>query len=425
MAEDRFILRSLRRPWIRRLILLLLIGIILVRFPDTGGLKRMLEEGAFDFLAFYTAGTILKEGAREQLYDVEKQAEIQRRLTGRPTPLLYYHPPFDALMFLPLAYLSYPTAYAVWVIANLLVLLAVVGLLLPYLQSLPLFLVALFWLSVVFPVFLSLFQGQMSILLLLIYVATFLALKRKAEFRAGSLLALGLFKFQLVLPLLVVFVVRRWWRGLAGFFSIALVLVFLSVAVVGVGGVLNYALLLWHLPQEVGTEIASDPFGVRAARMPNVRGFITEALRGSTLLGDYATAAVLLVSVALLAWSLRYWFLERDRGEVFDLQFSLQCVVTLLVSYHTHLNDLALLTLPILLLLVQLRSLNGYSARPGFAHGVRALLLSLAPAYVVLAHLGRQNLLFWFLLALALLLGAGIRRLSQGPLGAGHKSDAA
>jgi hypothetical protein len=404
--------------------LLLLIGILLARFPDRSDLKGMLAEGAFDFLAFYTAGTILKEGARDQLYDVAKQAEIQRRLTDRPTPLLYYHPPFDALLFLPLAYLSYPAAYTVWVIINLLVLLAVIGLLLPYLQSLPSALAALFWLSVFFPVFLSLFQGQMSILLLLIYAATFLALKRKAEFRAGSVLALGLFKFQLVLPLLPVFVVRRWWRGLVGFFSVALMLGFLSVAVVGVGGVLNYALLLWRLPQMAGTEIASDPFGVRAARMPNVRGFLTEALRDSTLLGDSATAAVALVSVALLAWSLLYWFLEGDRGEVFDLQFSLSCVVTLLVSYHAHLNDLALLTLPILLLLVHLRTLTSSGRRPGFAHGVRVLLLTLTPAYVILAYLGRWNLLFWFLLPLALLLGAGIRRLSQEPLGAGNKSAA-
>jgi len=403
--------------------LLLLIGILLVRSPGMGGLKRMLEEGAFDFLAFYTAGTLLKEGAREQLYDAEKQEAIQHRLTGRPTPLLYYHPPFDALLFLPLAYLSYPTAYAVWVLLNLLVLLAVVRLLLPYLQSLPLSLVVLFWLSVVFPVFLSLFQGQMSILLLLTYVATFLALKRKAEFSAGCVLALGLFKFQFVIPLLPVFVVRRWWRGLAGFFLVALGLVFLSVAVVGVEGFLYYALLLWRLPAEAGTEIAADPFGVRAARMPNVRGIITEALSGSTLLESYATAAVLLVSVALLVWSLRYWFPERGRGEVFDLQFSLQCVVTLLVSYHAHLNDLVLLSLPVLLLLVHLRTLDGYG-RPGFARGVQALLLILVPAYVILAHIGRQNLLFWFLLGLALLLGAGISRLSRGSLIAGHKSAA-
>jgi hypothetical protein len=424
VAEDGSVRRALRRPSVRRLILLLLIGILLARSPGMGGLKRMLEEGAFDFLAFYTAGTLLKEGAREQLYDAEKQEEIQRRLTGRPTPLLYYHPPFDALLFLPLAYLSYPTAYAVWVIVNLLVLLAVVHLLLPYLQALSLPLVVLFWLSVVFPVFLALFQGQMSILLLLVYVATFLALKRNAEFSAGGVLALGLFKFQFVIPLLPVFVVRRWWRGLAGFFCVALVLAFLSVAVVGVGGVLDYALLLWHLPKEAGTEIAADPFGVRAARMPNVRGFVTEAMSGSMLLGDFAPAAVLLVSVALLAWSLRYWFLERGRGEVFDLQFSLQCVVTLLVSYHAHLNDLALLTLPVLLLLVHLRTLNGY-ARPGFARSVQALLLFLVPAYVILAHAGRQNLLFWFLLALALLIGAGISCLSRGPVGAGNKSDAA
>ena len=53
--------------------------------------------------------------------------------------------------------------------------------------------------------------------MLVIYTLVFIALKGKREFTAGGLLACGLFKFHLVVPFVIIFMIRRQWRFLTGF----------------------------------------------------------------------------------------------------------------------------------------------------------------------------------------------------------------
>ncbi len=59
------------------------------------------------------------------------------------------------------------------------------------------------------PALLCLVQGQDSLLLLLLVVLAFTALRRGRAFAAGCWLGLGLFKFQLVLPIVVVLVLTQ------------------------------------------------------------------------------------------------------------------------------------------------------------------------------------------------------------------------
>src|SRR5207245_6727439 len=70
--------------------------------------------GHFDFISFYTAGLLVKEGQGRHLYSYELQGEIQRGLTGRPFPLTFYHPAYESLLFVPLALFPYRWAYRVW-----------------------------------------------------------------------------------------------------------------------------------------------------------------------------------------------------------------------------------------------------------------------------------------------------------------------
>ena len=82
-----------------------------------------------------------------------------------------------------------------------------------------------------FPIFSALIQGQDSILLLFLYCIAWRALERGRDIDAGSWLALGLYKYHLVLPSVLTF-----WRRMkliAGFVSVAMLLGLISVAITG------------------------------------------------------------------------------------------------------------------------------------------------------------------------------------------------
>src|SRR5215470_5490300 len=135
--------------------------------------RQLIIEGLPDFSIFYTAAKIVRQGDGARLYNDDLQRDVQaafspRGLELRGSVLPYNHPPFEAIMFLPLAGFSYLTGYSLWLAINLLLLTALVYIMrpcLPNLQQLP------FWFWILasfsfFPIFSSLIKGQDSVLLL-------------------------------------------------------------------------------------------------------------------------------------------------------------------------------------------------------------------------------------------------------------------
>ena len=196
--------------------------------------RQRIQRGYPDFTVFYTGGMVLRQGIGSQLYDPHTQYQVQQQFAGeinsRQGPLPYIHPPFEALFFLPLTLLPYHVAFVTWDVLNVIALFGVALLLrqnLDGLHAVPPWEFVLGFLAF-FPVFATLLQGQDSILLLLLCALGFNALKRNSDFLAGGWFALGTFKFQLVIPLvlLLVFWKRkrvgqlrsrlfqlRWWDG--------------------------------------------------------------------------------------------------------------------------------------------------------------------------------------------------------------------
>ena len=86
----------------------------------------------------------------------------------------------------------------------------------------------------------ALLPGQDSILLLFLYGLAFSALATGRAFVAGVFLALALFKFQLVLPFVLVLLLRRQWKAVWDLVLLAFVLLLVSAEVVGWNGVLAY-----------------------------------------------------------------------------------------------------------------------------------------------------------------------------------------
>ncbi len=361
-------------------------------------LRREIATGYPDFTIFYTAGKCVIQGHGRQLYDLETQFAIQREFASevkhRENPLPFNHPPFEALLFAPLARLPYVAAYLVWALFNIALILGFWNLLRPRLLSLHGFLPALPLLAMFafFPVIMALLQGQDSILLLFLYGLAFLALARGRAFVAGLCLGLALFKFQLVLPFVLVLLVRRQWRAVAGFVTTAFGLLLVSAAVVGWGGVMAYPGFVLRLSR------SGAQAGIYPRDMPNLRGLVAGALH---LAGRPATLLIIALSIALVALAAHWWRAQPERaqsGHQFVLGFSLCLTVTIIASYHLLVHDLSVLMLPILLVAELL--VSGEIVGPARRVLIASLVvLFLTPLYAVLQFWLREMNLMAFAVA--------------------------
>ena len=317
--------------------LLFVVAVLLTAVLD--GARR------FDFSSFYTAGVIVRQGNAPRLYDLGEQARTERQLFHRENPLIYLHPPFEALGFAALARLSYVKAYVLWGAINVLLWLFFQHVLRPY-TPIPRNPIRYFWLcSLFFPLWVALFQGQTSVLLLLLFSLTFVCLQRGQDFRAGVFLGLGLGKFALVLPFALICLLRSKWRVMAGFAAAACGLGVLSLMAVGPAGVRSYANLLVDTvrnPDNPAYRI------IRAGAMPTVKGFLATLLAGRLSTVDISglAAAVSAPLVLFVAWRWR----QEDKGRGGNsLMFAAALVVSLMTAPYLFMSDLTLMLLAVLL----------------------------------------------------------------------------
>ena len=323
-----------------------LAAMVLIHLWLLSRVRARLEEGYPDFAIFYTAGMIVRSGAGTHLYDSRLQFEIQRQFAPlvdiRQGPLPFNHLPFEAVIFLPFAFLSYLRAYLVWICINLLILVLVIALMrasLPRLfEEYPWYL-WIFGCLGFFPIFIALIQGQDVILLLLFYALAFTALSDDREFAAGCWLALGLVKPQLVLPAIFVLLLQKRKRIGLGFLSVAALLAVVSVAVVGWRAFLKYPAYVWSLELSLGRA------AIAPSVMPNIRGLVCDLSQQS------AGKFVLIIAIALSLLGLIFAAAGWNRTELPNapnLRFSLVIIATILASYHAYVYDLSLLIFPIL-----------------------------------------------------------------------------
>jgi hypothetical protein len=298
-----------------------------------------------DFSVTYLGARIVRQGDGARLYDLGEQETLKQALYKDKNPLIFEHPPFEALLLSSLAALPYQTAYLLWGLLNALIWLVLPYILRPY-APVPRETLGYFALWFLFaPLGVALFQGQPSLILLLLYTLAYINLKRGRDLRAGLLLGLGLFKFQFVLPFVLIFLLRKKWKLLVGFLASATMLGSLSVIAVGPRGVVSYVGFL--------LKIASNPhnasFG-NAIGMATVGGFVHSVLGhiAGTRTVDFIVGAVSLFLILFTAW--RWRRLDREgRGDSSDLMFAAAVVVSLVDGFHMFAHDLSPLLLAMLL----------------------------------------------------------------------------
>jgi hypothetical protein len=324
-------------------VLLFLVGMVLVNAAVLWQLRGSIFQGYGDFANFYTAGKLVRDGHARELYDQGLQWRTQQEFAStvkvRGGPLLYVRPPFEALLFLPMSYLKYPVACVVWLAIKVLILVAVPFLLHtapPWPSGAIQGLLCLGF----FPIGVDLLQGQDSVLLLLILVLSFSLIKRGDDFWCGACLGLGLFKFHIVVPVVLVLLLRGKFKVILGCLSTALVLGLISLSLVGWEGITGYPKYLWEL-NRVGFAAPGN--------MPNLRGLIASfgAARNSRAVAWFLGIA----EGAGILFSAHVWRRNSNNGPLsLSAGFSLTIAVTVLTSYYLYSYDMTLLLLPVLLL---------------------------------------------------------------------------
>ena len=193
-----------------------------------------------DFLNLYSGGTLALRGPLQQIYLPEVQFATERKLVPKlPELVPFVRPPFYAFALTALAAIPYRVAFAVWLVLQTAVYIAV----LVWAKSRwgP---DALLFGAMFLPAALGIASGQDCVFMLAI-VAGLIALQdRGRETAAGAVLALGLIKFHLFVVWPLVLLIQKRWRMSA---AAALVVggeLLLSLLLVGPAGLTNYIALL-------------------------------------------------------------------------------------------------------------------------------------------------------------------------------------
>jgi len=341
--------------------------------------------GHADFRQLYVAGYMVRTGHRTQLYDYAAQTYFQNTLVSNDERALpFIRPAYQALMFVPFSLLPYRTAYLGFLLLNLLLLALAFLMLQPRLRGLsrvwPGLPPALF--LGFYPIALALMQGQDSILLLALLAAALVSLERNRDLTAGALAGVGLFKFQIVVPIVLLFLLWRRWRFVKGFMFSAILVGLLSFITSGWAETVVFV----HSLLSVGAGLPAVPgeinFPLRINIMANLRGLIY-GLASLRVPQRWLQVTTLLLS-SIVVISVRARGRQQRGGDALVLAITAGVVV----SYYLFIHDLSILLIPIVLTLDRFISRNGTGEPFGRAAAAISALLFVAPMciFVIPAH---------------------------------------
>lgn len=337
-------------PSPRRLVTILLAAIVALAIPISLAfqLRVAVENGFSDFQGFYDAATIIDSGDGARLYDLSlyDQPRLKNilKVPGIVVKHYYIHAPFEAIFFLPLARLPFVTAAWVWWSFSLLCAFLTFFVLLPFIASIK-ERIELGLVSVTFfiPTICTLFQGQDTIVTLLLFAICYRSLVRGRYVLAGCTLAIAMYKPPLALPMILLLAVvsKERWKLVAGFLGTFTFLVCVAIFKLGWSCVAGYPSLLSRFSTyEEGHYHLAD--------MPNVRGLATLTLQH--FLSERAIFSVVAV-LSMMVLTLSVWAVKKikSRRETNPFVFSLFVAASVLVGYQEYAFDMALLYLPVLL----------------------------------------------------------------------------
>ncbi len=200
-----------------------------------------------------------------------------------------------------------------------------------------------------YPFLMLIRQGQDTAIALLVLVAAWLRLRGGSDSRAGFYMGMGLFKFQLFIPLALLLAI---WRPkiLKGFTISGAGVALLSMVMVGPRGVLSYVSLLLRMAGN-STSAASEQYAMDARSMPNLRGLVYGIASGAggavpAALAKFVPIFIAVASFAIFVGAALILYRARTNPrDITDHVFAAALTVALVVSFHLQMHDLTLLTM--------------------------------------------------------------------------------
>jgi len=333
----------LSKPIVRISIVAMLATHAFFLWSVRGGIRRADP----DFTVFYTAARTLRAGLGSQLYEPGTQRAVQLEFASnsdiRHGALPYIHPPFEALLFVPFTFLRYSTAFLLWNLLNLFLLIVLAVVLRDWVECLrqvPAWEIVATCLAF-FPILANFHQGQDAILLLLLVVLCGRAIDRQADFIAGCWLGMGVFKYHLILPLAFILIVWKGRRLLVGFAAVGSALAAISVGIVGWHEALRYPVYVQRVILQPGLG------AIPPRQLPNLLGLFAgwPLTEGSGRTVEAAVAICSIGVVAAIAWLRGI----RQDSRLLRLGIASAVIAALLVGYSTNTYDLSLLIVPLAL----------------------------------------------------------------------------
>ena len=278
-----------------------------------------------DFISFQAAGTILWE-TPEKLYDLSEQLKVQRNLGLQGDEFVpFAYPPIVAVFFVPSRFLSLESFFVAMLVANLLLLFAVLLLAIRRLhldtrQAETMLLVA----STAFPVYFNLIAGQLGFVSQLFYVLFVSELLKEDSRKSGFWVGALSFKPTLMAIPLGILLWRRDWRNLMRAAVVTIAMTAAALPVVGWTG-LRQQVRLMHA-------MGTSPVALKnLPAMQNLRAASHYVGLGDT--GWILASALVVLGLALA--------LRRRRWERWSISASLLAAV--LIPPHLHAYDLVVL----------------------------------------------------------------------------------
>jgi hypothetical protein len=340
-----FIDRRLRREIVRFVcgaflgINLVLAAVAFLTFDGTDSILG--PPPGVDFTCFHTAGMILNHYPPHFVYDLDFQDQVlHERFPGLPriVKLPYVNPPFLTVLFQPLALLPYPWACLVWMMVLVGLYLVAFALIWRSLSAIPARekLMTLVLMLSFQPFVECWLSGQTSAIGLVAFALALSCERSRRPFGVGLSLALCLYKPTLVWLPIVMMVVARRWRVLAGFAAGGLILAGISLLVVGWEGCAAYVPVAGAFTKLINAESIGFPIW----KYIDLYSCLSSLLGRQSSLRTVLWIAGLMLVLPWLAYS--WWSFTSSDPDRRALLWSSTLTWTLVLNYHVGMYDAVL-----------------------------------------------------------------------------------
>ena len=354
-----------------------------------------------DFLQFYTYGALLREGHAAALYDATAHADVARRRVDPRLALSNFHPnysPIIALVMAPLSAATFLQAAVLWSGISALLYGISMWLLVRCTENvrrdpLTVALVAASWPAL----FVLLRYGQISSLTLALVSLSAFFHHRRADVAAGLALGAIVYKPNLLVAPLLLFLIQREWRIALGAVLGASLELALDVALTGPSAMSEYVGIL--------VTLAARPELVQiyAVESHSLRGFARMMMGNTAILQIVAVAAVVSgVWAAMVVW--------RGTSDVRPRYASLVLAMAI-SSPHLLTYDLLLLAVPLVFMVDSAVSDRALGAHTGWRWALALMFLGAWPGTLIAKLYGVQMSTIGMAMGLWLLADYSTRRL--------------